>query len=67
MAEKVNQLVSEAKRRDLELERLKRKKVRESRSKARKHPPSSYNTVPYYFPTEQIDNVGKPEPRKKKK
>jgi hypothetical protein len=22
-------------------------------------PPSSYDTMPYYFPTEQVDNVGK--------
>lgn len=66
LAKKLNQLISEAKRKDFELERLRRKKAMDSRRKSKKHPPSSYNTVPYYFPTEQIDNVGKLEPRKRK-
>jgi hypothetical protein len=33
----------------------------------RKVPPSSYSTMPYYFPTEQVDNVGKLRPKRKRK
>jgi hypothetical protein len=29
--------------------------------------PSSYDTMPYYFPTEQVDNVGKLKPKRKRK
>ena len=29
--------------------------------------PSSYNTMPYYFPTEQVDIVNKIHSRKRKK
>lgn len=67
LAEKLNQLISEAKRKDFELERLRRKRAKDLKRKSKKHPPSSYATVPYYFPTEQIDNVGKLQPRKRKK
>jgi hypothetical protein len=35
--------------------------------KTRRRVPSSYNTMPYYFPTEQVDIVGKIQPRKKEK
>jgi hypothetical protein len=29
------------------------------KTKRKNVPPSSYDTMPYYFPTEQVDNVGK--------
>jgi len=44
------------------------KKELKKRGKKR-GPPSSYNTMPYYFPTEQVDIVGKMKskrPRTKK-
>jgi len=35
--------------------------------KTRRRAPSSYNAMPYYFPTEQVHIVGKIQPRKKEK
>jgi hypothetical protein len=35
--------------------------------KKKGNPPSSYDTMPYYFPTEQVDNVKRLKPRKKRK
>jgi hypothetical protein len=30
-------------------------------------PPSAYSTMPYYFPTEQVDNLGKLKPKRRRK
>ncbi|MGD8505560.1 MAG: hypothetical protein PVF15_02725 [Candidatus Bathyarchaeota archaeon] len=30
-------------------------------------PPSSYNTMPHYFPTEQVDIVKKIKPKRRRK
>jgi hypothetical protein len=38
------------------------------KKKAKKNvPPSSYDTMPYYFPTEQVDNVSRLKPKRKRK
>jgi len=40
---------------------------KEKKKAKKKMPPSSYNTVPHYFPTEQIDIVKKIKPKKRRK
>ncbi|MGB9741001.1 MAG: hypothetical protein ACP5IM_06925 [Candidatus Bathyarchaeia archaeon] len=56
---KLNQLVQKAKTREIK-ERVMRNKVkRKALRKSKGTPPSSYVTVPYYFPTEQVDIVDK--------
>jgi hypothetical protein len=67
LADELNQLISKARQKNLELERFRRKRARNLKRKSRRLRPSSYATVPYYFPTEQIDNVGKLQPRKRRK
>jgi hypothetical protein len=67
LVEKLNQLISEARQKDFELERLRRKRARNLKRKSRKVRPSSYGTVPYYFPTEQVDIVNKLQSRKRRK
>jgi hypothetical protein len=67
LVEKLNQLISKARQKNFELERLRRKRARNLKRKSKRLRPSSYATVPYYFPTEQVDNVGKLRPRKKGK
>lgn len=62
---KLNQLISKAKRK--ELERTIRKRARSLKRKSKKVPPSSYVTMPYYFPTEQVDIVNKLKARKKRR
>jgi len=37
------------------------------KAKRKKIPPSSYDTMPWYFPTEQVDIVRKLKGKKKKK
>jgi hypothetical protein len=71
LVDKLNELIPKAKKQ--ELERIIRKRALILKKRARKHarakrvPPSSYITMPYRFPTEQIDNVPKLQPRKKRK
>ncbi len=62
--DKLNQLILKSRQHDLELERLRRKRARELKRKSRVRP-SSYTTVPYYFPTEQVDIVDKLRQRKR--
>jgi len=62
---KINQLISDAKKKDLE--RIVRKKARHLKRRSKKSSASSYVTVPYYFPTEQVDIVNKLQSRKKRK
>ena len=38
---------------------------KKDKKKSKKKPPSSYNTMPHYFPTEQIDIVKKLKPKKR--
>jgi hypothetical protein len=71
LSDKLNELIPEAKKQ--EWERRLRGRERTRKKRARKHarvnggPPSSYVTMPYYFPTEQVDNVPKLQRRKKRK
>jgi hypothetical protein len=71
LVDKLNELVTNAKKQ--EVERITRKRAPMLKRRARKHarakrvPPSSYITMPYRFPTEQVDNVPKLQPRKKRK
>jgi hypothetical protein len=46
------------------MKRIARRKVKR---KSKGTPPSSYVTVPYYFPTEQVDIVDKFGGRKRKR
>ena len=64
--DKLNQLVSKAKKLEIK-EHVMKKRDRKSKRKSKRVPPSSYVTVPYYFPTEQVDIVNKLQPRKKRK
>ena len=40
---------------------------KEKRKARKRMPPSSYNTMPHYYPTEQIDIVKKIKPIKRRK
>jgi hypothetical protein len=64
--EKLNQLILNARtakiKERLAMRRAKRKLKRKSRGAS----PSSYGTVPYYFPTEQADIVDKLKRKSKK-
>jgi hypothetical protein len=66
LVEKLNQLISNAKTAKINeriaIRRAKRKLKRKSRGVS----PSSYSTVPYYFPTEQADIVDKLKRNRKK-
>jgi hypothetical protein len=69
LSDKLNELIPKAKRE--EWERIIRKRTL-MRKRARQHArvkrgPSSYTTMPWYFPTEQIDNVPKLKHKKKRK
>ena len=62
--DKLNQLIQKAKKKGLRAHHAKESWAFEKEIKA---PPSSYVTVPYYFPTEQVDIVNKLRPMKKRK
>jgi hypothetical protein len=40
---------------------------KKEKKKGKGMPPSSYITMPYYFPTEQVDIVKKIKPKKRRK
>jgi hypothetical protein len=71
LLDKLDELIPEAKKQ--EWERRLRGRERTRKKRAGKHarvnggPPSSYVTLPYYFPTEQVDNVPMLQRRKKRK
>ena len=70
LADKLNELIPKAKKE--EWERIIRLRAHMLKEKAREHGhvkrgPSAYTTMPWYFPTEQVDNVPKLQPRKKRK
>jgi len=45
-----------------------RKRQLEQKTKSKKRmPPSSYNTMPHYFPTEQVDIVRKMKSKKRRR
>lgn len=57
LVQKLNQAISEARKARIE-ERLEMKRAKKRlKRRAKGLPPSSYSTVPYYFPTEQVDIV----------
>jgi len=65
--DKLNQLIQKVKNREIK-ERIMRNKVkRKIKRKSNRVPPSSYVTVPYYFPTEQVDIVNKLRRKKGKR
>jgi hypothetical protein len=66
LAEKLNQLISKAGMVKIQEHAARRRTERKLKSKHKRTSPSSYNTVPYFFPTEQVDNVDK-RLRKRKK
>jgi hypothetical protein len=63
--DKLNQLISNAKKKNRE--RILSRRARHLKRRSKKSSLSSYVTVPYYFPTEQVDNVNKLQSRKKRK
>ncbi len=68
LVNELTQLISRAKK--LELERTikeRRKHLKKKSRHARSTGASSYVTMPYYFPTEQVDVVNRLGPRKKKR
>jgi hypothetical protein len=69
LADKLNELIPNAKKK--ERERIIKKRTGKLQERARKHgihiPPSSYVTMPCYFPTEQVDNVPKLQRRRNRK
>jgi hypothetical protein len=67
LVEKLNQLVSNAKTAEIKERLAMRRARRKLKRKSRGVSPSSYGTVPYYFPTEQADIVDKRKSKKQKK
>jgi len=65
LVDMMRHLITKAKKQ--ERERIMRRRAKNLRRKSKRVHPSSYGTVPYYFPTEQVDIVGKLRPRKKTK
>ena len=59
LVEKLNELTSKALDAKIKEEIAKRRTKRKLKRKSKGSSPSSYTTVPYYFPTEQVDIVGK--------
>lgn len=66
LLEKINQLISNALDTKIKKEIAKRRAKRKLKKKSSGVSPSSYGTVPYYFPTEQADIVDKFRRKKKK-
>jgi hypothetical protein len=76
LADKLNELIPKAKEKELEgiirkrtltLQERARKHARKKHGRVRRVPPSSYVTMPWRFPTEQVDNVPYLQPRKRRK
>jgi hypothetical protein len=66
LVDKLNQLIPKAKSLEIK-ERIMRKRSGRKKRRSKRTPPSSYVTMPYYFPTEQVDIVNKLGQRKKKR
>jgi hypothetical protein len=65
LVEKLNTMIPAAKRRNWE--RIIKNRTRELRRKSKKRAPSAYVTMPWYYPTEQIDIIPKLNKKKKKR
>jgi hypothetical protein len=63
---RLNQLMQKAKDREIKEHVMQKMAKRKTKRKQSGVPPSSYLTVPYYFPTEQVDIVNKLRRRKRK-
>jgi hypothetical protein len=66
LVEKLNPLISKARMVKIQEYVARRRTERRLKSKQKPTSPSSYDTVPYFFPTEQVDIVDK-RMRKRKK
>jgi hypothetical protein len=66
LGEKLNQLISNAETAKIKERVAMRRAKRKLKRKSRRVSPSSYGTVPYYFPTEQVDIVDKLNRKRKK-
>jgi len=66
LVDKLNQLIPKAKSSEIR-EHIMRKRAKHSKRRSKGIRSSSYVTMPYYFPTEQVDIVSKLRPRKKRK
>jgi hypothetical protein len=66
LVEKLNQLISNARTAEIKERLAMRRAKRKLERKSRGVSPSSYGTVPYYFPTEQADIVDKLKRKSKK-
>ncbi len=66
LVKKLDELTSKALDAKIKEDIAKRRAKRRLKRKSRGVSPSSYGTVPYYFPTEQADIVDKLERRRKK-
>ncbi len=62
---KLNQLIADIRRRKGEIARIKKRENQGNRSRGVR--PSSYVTMPWYFPTEQVDIVDKFQRTKRKR
>ena len=67
LTEKLNQLISKARKVKIHEYAEKRRAERKMKRTQKQNSPSSYNTVPYYFPTEQVDIVDKRLRKRKQK
>lgn len=67
LVDKMNQLILKAKKRGIKSRAMGNKVKRGVKRKSHGVPSSSYATVPYFFPTEQVDIVGKLYRRKGKR
>ena len=65
LVNKLNQLIPKAKRKDWQS--ILRKRTRHLKRRSKRVPPSSYVTLPYYFPAEQVDIVKKLKRKKKRR
>ena len=66
LADKLNLLIPKAKKQEWERIIREKTRTRHLKRKLKKTRPSSYTTVPYYFPTEQVDIVNKLERKRKR-
>jgi len=66
LVDKLNQLIPKAKNREIRAH-IMRERARHSERRSKGSRPSSYVTMPYYFPTEQVDIVNKLRSTKKRK
>lgn len=71
LAAELNELIPREKKKEWEDKLKKRRLMLQDRARKHAHgrhvPTSSYETSPWYFPTEQVDNVPMLRPRRKRK